>query len=108
MFGHQGVTDPEIIEWCQINGAVWIHADDRARKEHRVILQTSGIRTIWVYRKRGLMTAREQLRILSFVLPKLMEQWKIECGIVIFGWVLQETPYQLLHSGGSPYDMSYS
>ena len=65
----QGAKDPEIIELCSVNQAVWIHADDRARREHRVRLQTSGIRTIWVYREGGHMTGKEQLRVLSFVLP---------------------------------------
>ena len=72
-FGHKGVKDPEIIEWCRENQAVWIHADDRARRQHRAQLQTSGIRTIWVYRPQGRMTGREQLRILAFVLPKMIE-----------------------------------
>ena len=75
VFARQGVTDPEIIEWCRVNGAVWIHADDRARRQHRKLLQTSGIRTVWVYRTRGAMSAKEQLRVLSFTLPKLLKEW---------------------------------
>ena len=70
----QGATDPEIIRWCSENEAVWIHADDRARREHRVQLQTSGIRTIWVYRQHGVMSTREQLRIVSFVLPQFIHK----------------------------------
>ncbi len=73
--------DPEIIDWCREREAVWVHADDRARKEHRALLQRSGIRTVWVYRNRGQMTGREQLRILSFVLPKLIEHWRQRPGI---------------------------
>ena len=53
---------------------VWIHADDRARRHHRKQLQTSGIRTIWLYRNKGEMTAKEQLRILSFVLPQFLNR----------------------------------
>lgn len=67
----EGAKDPEIIAWCREHDAVWIHADDRARKVHRIQLQTSGIRTLWIHRPGGAMTGREQLRILSFVLPKL-------------------------------------
>lgn len=74
VFEKDGVTDPEIIEWCRTNQSVWIHADDRARRQHRKLLQTSGIRTIWVYRTRGAMLAREQLRILSFVLPQFLNR----------------------------------
>ena len=53
---------------------MWVHADDRARKEHGKLLQTSGIRTLWIYRKRGQMTGKEQLRLLAFVLPHFIEQ----------------------------------
>lgn len=35
-FGRKGVEDPEIIEWCREQDAAWVHADDRARKEHRL------------------------------------------------------------------------
>ena len=76
VFGHYDATDPEIIEWCKENGAVWIHADDRARKQHRATLQTSGIKTIWVYRTQGKMNTKEQLRILSFALPQLIQKWQ--------------------------------
>ena len=74
--GMKGVKDPEIIKWCKENNAVWIHADDRARKQHRALLLTSGIRTIWVYRKRGAMSGKEQLRVLTFVLPQLIRNWQ--------------------------------
>lgn len=68
----KGVRDTEIIEWCKQNGAVWIHADDRAKRQHREQIQTSGIRTLLVHRRRGVMLARELLRILSYVLPQLI------------------------------------
>ena len=75
-FTDRGVLDPDIIAWCQDNGAAWVHADDRARRAHRALLQTSGIRTLWVYRQSGRMSAKEQLRILSVVLPKLLDNWQ--------------------------------
>lgn len=77
----RGAKDPEIIDWCREQDAVWVHADDRAKKEHRALLQRSGIRTVWVYRKQGKMTGREQLRVLSFVLPKLLDCWRRHPGI---------------------------
>ena len=70
------LLDPEIIAWCRNNGAAWVHADDRARRAHQALLQTSGIRTLLVSRERGRMSAKEQLRILSVVLPKLLENWQ--------------------------------
>lgn len=74
VFG-KGVKDPEIIEWCSQNSAVWIHVDDKAPKEHRELILTSGIRTVWLRRKGGAMVAREQLRILSSVLPRLIHNY---------------------------------
>ena len=68
------VLDPEIISWCSERGSIWIHADDRARRQHSKLLQTSGIRTLWIRRPRGMMTGREQLRILSFVIPHLLDR----------------------------------
>ena len=78
---YEGASDPEIIAWCQANGAVWVHADDRARRQHKELLQTSGIRTMWVYRKGGAMTGREQLRILASVLPMFLENLKVSPSI---------------------------
>jgi len=74
--GKQGVKDPAIIQWCQERNTVWVHADDRAMKLHRAMLQETGIRTVWIYRPEGAMTAREQLRILAFLLPVLIQKFK--------------------------------
>ena len=70
------ILDPEVIDWCSSHGSVWIHADDRARREHRKLLQTSGIKTLWVYRPAGGMSAKEQLRILAVVIPKLLDNYE--------------------------------
>ena len=75
VFAEDSVKDPDIIDWCRAQEAVWVHADDRARKDHKALIVQSGIRTVWVYRKRGRMTGKEQLRILSFVLPHLLQEW---------------------------------
>ena len=69
-----GVADPEIIEWCKIHNAVWIHADDRARKKHKKQIIATGIAFLWVYRPKGVMSAKEQLRILSYVLPDFIDR----------------------------------
>ena len=68
-----GTKDPDIIKFCEEHDVIWIHFDDSSRKEHRKLLQTSGIRTLWVYRPGGKMSARQQLRILSYVLPILAQ-----------------------------------
>lgn len=74
--GRPRVTDPEIITWCKDNNAVWIHADDKARKEHRKEIITAKIRFLWVYRPGGVMSSKDQLRILSYILPDLIDKYK--------------------------------
>jgi len=74
--GRSGVTDPEIIEWLHQHQAVWVHADDRAKKEHRKLLAACNVKTLWVYRPGGCMSSAEQLRILAFVLPDLLDKYR--------------------------------
>ena len=71
----KGTGDLEIIEWCRRNGAIWIHADNKAKSEHRESIQTSGIRTLRVHRRRGAMPAQEQLGVISYVLPQLIRNY---------------------------------
>lgn len=73
--GRLGVDDPEVISWCSQHHAVWVHADDRARKQHREELVAAGIRSRFVYRPSGQMTTKEQLRILSYVLEDLADRF---------------------------------
>lgn len=74
--GRRSVTDPEIIEWLHQRQAVWVHADDRAKKEHRKLLAARNVRTLWVYRPGGSMSGAEQLRILAFALPDLLDKYQ--------------------------------
>lgn len=73
--GQSGVKDPALIEWCKVNDATWVHADDKARKEHKKDILTSGIGFLWVYRPGGKMSSKEQLRILSYVLPDFIDKF---------------------------------
>lgn len=70
-----GIKDPVIIEWCKFNDATWVLADDKARKEHRKDILTSNIRFLWVYRPGGIMSSKDQLRILSYVLPDIIDKF---------------------------------
>ena len=73
--GQPGIKDPVIIEWCKFNDATWVHADDKARQEHRKDILTTRIRFLWVYRPGGIMSSKEQLRILSYVLPDIIDKF---------------------------------
>ncbi len=76
VFGTKGIDDPEIIAWCRQHEAVWVHADDSAKREHGALLQSRGIKTLWIRRRKGKMSGKEQLRILSFALPRLFQNWE--------------------------------
>ena len=76
--GRAGVLDPDIIDWCKDHEVVWIHADDKARKEHGKQIITSGIAFLWVYRPGGIMSASEELRLLSYVLPDLIDRLELQ------------------------------
>lgn len=70
----QGVTDREIIEWAGASNAVWVYADDKPKRESAKTVLAEGLRTLWVYRPRGVMSAREQLAIVSYLLPDLLDR----------------------------------
>jgi hypothetical protein len=70
-----GVKDSRIIEWCKKNNAIWVHADDKSRKEHKKDILMAGIRFLWVYRPGGKMSSKEQLRIISYVFPDLIDKY---------------------------------
>lgn len=74
--GRLGVLDPEIIEWCRDHNAVWVHADDQARKEHKKQIIATGIAFLWIYRPKGVMSSKQQLRILSYVLPDIIDRFE--------------------------------
>lgn len=68
------VTDDTLIPWMGDRHAVWIHADDNAKREHKKLLLAHAVRTLWVYRPTGTMSSREQLRALSYVLNDFLER----------------------------------
>ena len=68
------VTDGKLIPWMGDRNAIWIHADDNAKREHKKLLLAHAVRTLWVYRPKGAMSSREQLRALSYVLDDFLER----------------------------------
>ena len=68
------VKDQEIISWLGQRGpaGIWVHADDRAKKVHKVDIVSNRVSTIWVRRRRGAMSARSQLRLLAYVIPYVL------------------------------------
>jgi len=68
------VTDELLIPWMGDRKAVWIHADNNAKRKHRKLLLAHAVRTLWLYRPKGAMSSRQQLRALSYVLEDFLER----------------------------------
>lgn len=65
--------DEHIIPWLTEHEAIWIHADDRARVEHAKLLIAGSVRSVWIYRPGGGLSLRQQLRILAYSLPRILD-----------------------------------
>jgi hypothetical protein len=70
----QGVTDREIIEWAGASSALWVYSDDKPKRESAKTILTEGVRTLWVYQPRGVMSGREQLAIIAHLMPDLLDR----------------------------------
>lgn len=70
----QSVTDREIIEWAGASNAVWVYSDNKPKRESAKTVLSEGVRTLWIYRPRGGMSAREQLAVVSYLLPDLLDR----------------------------------
>ena len=56
------------------HSAVWIHADDDAKRRHRKLILAHRVRTLWVRRPKHGMSSRQQLRVLSYVLDDFLQR----------------------------------
>jgi hypothetical protein len=68
----QRVDDQEIIPWCGAHNAIWIHADDNAKVEHKKLMEENQVKSIWVYRPKGVMSSKDQLPAISYGLPRAL------------------------------------
>ena len=89
------VDDEDIIPWCGANRAIWVHADDNSKVEHMKLIGVHGISTIWVYRPSGKMGSKDQLRALSYGLPRALER-------------LRKHPHIAIRVTGQPPEHGYS
>ena len=72
--GVVGVKDEQLIPWMGRYDAVWVHADDDAKRRHRKLLVAHAVRTLWVRRPKRGMSSRQQLRVLSYVLDDVLQR----------------------------------
>lgn len=68
------VKDENLIPWMGEHSAVWIHADDDAKRRHRKLLLAHRVRTLWVRRPKDGMSSRQQLRVLSYVMDDFLQR----------------------------------
>lgn len=73
--GRSGVSDEEIIRWLSERGrqnAVWVTADEDARRVHEKLIHAANISVLWILRprRRGL-TGLQELQLLSLVIEKV-------------------------------------
>lgn len=93
--GEERILDPHIIEWLGERNGIWIHADDSAKREHAKLIIARDVRTMWVYRPTGKLSAREQMRIVGYVLPQLLQKFEDQ-------W--KQRHYDVRTDGHFPYD----
>lgn len=78
----EGVSDTEIIPWVAHQGGVWVHADDKAKKQHRRQMLSSGISTLWVKRPKHGMSGADQLRAIAYVIQNYLNRFDAAKGPV--------------------------
>ena len=84
------MQDGEIIAWLGQYQGVWVHADDKARVQHRKQILTSGISTLWVHRPRRGMSGVSQLRAVAYVIEEFLARKSalrraVHCTVVVQG-----------------------
>ncbi len=52
---------------------MWVHADDKAKKQHRELMISSRISTLWVQRPKNGMSGASQLRAISYVIQDYLD-----------------------------------
>ena len=70
VFGNRpgGVMDPEIIEWCAENSAVWLTADIAAKRRHQQQTKLHRISVVWYNSpKQGWSTKQQHWVITKFL-----------------------------------------
>ena len=70
VFGNRpgGVKDPEIIEWCVENSAVWLTADIAAKRRHEQQTKLCSISVVWYHSpKQGWSTMQQHWIITKFL-----------------------------------------
>ena len=73
---HVRVPDEEIIDWLAARGrqnAVWVTADEDAKKTHAKLILARGISVMWVFRPKKGLSGLQELQLLSLVIEHVTD-----------------------------------
>ena len=88
----EGVEDPEIIEWCRVNGRLWITHDKEARKQYEVDLKSARINVLWLRGSPQEFAAWRQFKVVVRIIDKLEAMIQSSRGAMHFRAGLKGTP----------------
>ena len=89
----QGTIDPQVLQWLGLQQAVWVTADEKARRKHIREIQDAGIHIIWVRRPKEGMSAKAQLLLILWVLDPILGE---------INEARQPSQFRALYSGQRP------
>jgi len=69
----EGVSDPEIIEWCATQKAAWLTADTSAKRAHEAALKARRISVIWFRQPKQGWSTKQQMEVITKHLRQIEE-----------------------------------
>ena len=85
VFGNRpgGVKDPEIIEWCAENSAVWLTADIAAKRRQEQQTKLRSISVVWYHSpKQGWSTMQQH-----WIITKFLQRIATELRCELSSWI---------------------
>ncbi|MBI2918678.1 MAG: hypothetical protein HYY01_11915 [Chloroflexi bacterium] len=70
----QRMPDPTVVPWLALQQAVWVTADERARRQWAEEIRRAGIPVIWVHRPKEGLSRKALLLLLLWVLDPILTE----------------------------------
>jgi len=84
VFGREGVSDDEIIDWLGKTGTVWITQDISAKRQYEFQLKTTGISAVWIKQPKLGLSGWDQFKLMVRVIDQIHEKVKSSHGAIHF------------------------
>lgn len=104
----EGVSDPEIIQWCRENARVWITHDIRAKKKHEADLKTNRISVLWLRGHTEQFATWQQFKVLVRIIDMLHQKLLTSHGAIHFQAGIKGGPTPKTLWAENPTDMPRS